>query len=239
MLDLPILLAALGITVLEMSEAAAVGMALYADSKRTAVYFSTIAGILVIFVPTAVIGKYVAYLPIFYVRLISAFLLLYFGLRLVKSSRRSVKFTLGIRAKGKAEHDETRGLIYTAFSVGTVEAFEAAIVLVALYPNGYIPTLIGLIAGSFIVLIAAFVLHSQIRKVKQANMKIAVSALLLTFSCFWFLEAFIPATDFKPIYSADFLLIPLFAVFFAIVYIIAHWNLTMGPARLSSKSEEN
>ncbi len=231
MLAIPILLAALGITLLEMSEATAVGMALYADSKRIAVYFSTIAGILVIFVPTALIGNYITYLPIFYVRLISAILLLYFGIRLIKSSRRSVKFTLGIRPKGGDDHGNDRGLMYTAFSVGTVEAFEASIVLVALYPNGYVSTLAGLGLGCLLVLIAAFLLHSQIRKVKQANMKVAVSALLLTFSAFWFAEAFISISD--------LLLIPLFILFFAIVYVIAHWNLTMGPSKSAATSEED
>ncbi|EQD39850.1 conserved hypothetical protein, membrane, partial [mine drainage metagenome] len=54
----------------------------------------------------------------------------------------------------------------------------------------------------------------------QANMKIAVSALLLTFSAFWFTEAFVAIND--------LFLIPLFIVFFAVVYLIAHWNLTIG-----------
>ena len=223
MFDVPILLAAMGITILEMSEAAAVGMVLFAESKRVAVFLSVIAGILVIFIPTAFVGEYITYLPVFYVRIISAILLLYFGIRLVKSSRRSVKFSLGIKGRGKEENLEEKGLVYTSFSVGVVEAFEAAIVLVALYPNGYSSTIIGLIAGSVIVLIAAIALHSQIRKVKQAIMKVSVSALLLTFSAFWFAEAFI--------IISDFYLIPLFVVFFAIVYLISHWNLTVGPVR--------
>ena len=94
----------MGITLLEMSEATAVGIALFAESKKAAVFIAVILGVLVIFVPTAFIGKYITLLPIFYVRLISAVLLLYFGIRLIRSSRRSVKFSLGI----KAPHKESR-----------------------------------------------------------------------------------------------------------------------------------
>ena len=118
---------------------------------------------------------------------------------------------------------------YTAYSVGLVEAFEAAIVLVALYPNGYFSTITGLLLGIIIVVIAAVILQSQIRKVKQASMKIAVSALLLTFSSFWFIEAFRNIND--------LFLIPLFILFFAIVYLIAHWNLTIGPGRSTAEKE--
>ncbi|MCL4451652.1 MAG: hypothetical protein M1327_03385 [Candidatus Thermoplasmatota archaeon] len=223
MFSIAIFLAAMGITLLEMSEATAVGIALYAESKKRAVFLAVILGVLVIFIPTAFIGKYIALLPIFYVRLISAVLLLYFGIRLIRSSRRSVKFSLGIKTPHKDEEDEHRDLMYTGFSVGTVEAFEAAIVLVALYPNGYLETITGLIIGAVLVVIAGFILHSQIRKVKQANMKIAVSSLLLTFSAFWFTEAFVTISDLY--------LVPLFIIFFAIVYVIAHWNLTIGNSR--------
>ncbi len=224
MFSIAIFLAAMGITLLEMSEATAVGIALFAESKKAAVFLAVILGVLVIFVPTAFIGKYITLLPIFYVRLISAVLLLYFGIRLIRSSRRSVKFSLGIKAPHKDEPEDHKDLMYTGFSVGAVEAFEAAIVLVALYPNGYLETITGLILGSVLVIIAGFILHSQIRKVKQANMKIAVSALLLTFSAFWFTEAFVSISDLY--------LIPLFMVFFAIVYVIAHWNLTMGSSKV-------
>ena len=223
MFSIAIFLAAMGITLLEMSEATAVGIALFAESKKAAVFVAVILGVLVILVPTAFIGKYITLLPIFYVTLISAVLLLYFGIRLIRSSRRSVKFTLGIKAPHKEEQDSHNDLMYTGFSVGAVEAFEAAIVLVALYPNGYLETITGLIVGAILVVIAGIILHSQIRKVKQANMKIAVSALLLTFSAFWFTEAFVTISDLY--------LIPLFIVFFAIVYVIAHWNLTMGSSR--------
>ena len=119
--------------------------------------------------------------------------------------------------KGSHGSEEEKGLLATGFSVGTVEAFEAAIVLVALYPNSYSSTLLGLIFGVLVVLIAAAALHSQVRKVKQANMKILVSALLLTFSAFWYAET---VTNFT-----DLLLIPFFVVFLLIVHFVSHYGL--------------
>jgi len=206
----------MGITVLEMSEAAAVGMTIYASSRQRLAYVAVSAGALVVFIPAALIGKYLNLLPIVYVRLVSATLLLYFGLRLVRSARRSVLFQAGIRGGSKHEELE-KGVLSAGFAVGSIEAFEASIVLIALYPNGYTSTLLGLFAGIAVVAAAAVALHSQVRKVKQAIMKIAVSSILLTFSLFWYFEAAFPINDLY--------LVPMFAVFFAGVYYITHRNI--------------
>ncbi len=217
MIEIGIFLAAAGITVLEMAEAAAVGIALYADTGKATAFLAVALGVLLIFVPTAVVGNLIAYLPILLIRLVSATLLLYFGLRLMKSARRAVRMSHGIgKGVGKTGESE-KGLFATGFSVGAVEAFEAAIVLVALYPNSYSSTLLGLFAGVLIVIVAALVLHSQIRKVKQANMKILVSSILLTFSAFWYAESAISVSD--------LVLIPLFIVFVSLVYFISHLGL--------------
>ena len=98
----------------------------------------------------------------------------------------------------------------TAFLVGATEAFEAAIVLVALYPQGFISTIYGAILGGIIVILGSFILRTKIRQIKQAIMKVVVASLLLTFSLFWFIESVIVIND---IY-----LIPMFLVFFVIVY---------------------
>ncbi len=107
-----------------------------------------------------------------------------------------------------------KGLFYTGFSVGAVEAFEAAIVIVALIPIDYNSTFLGLVTGLVIVVIGTALLKSQVRKIKQANMKVAVSGLLLSFSSFWFAEAFYNISD--------LILVPLFVIFFVAVYLFAH-----------------
>lgn len=217
MFEIGILLAALGITLLEMSEASAVGLTLYGDSGKKSAFAAVALGSLIIFAVTGTVGGFIARFPLFYVRIGSATLLLYFGLRLIRSARRSMKFQRFGPPGKKKEHSPEKGVLSTGFSVGAVEAFEAAIVLVALFPQGYYSTMTGLLAGVVIVAVAAFLLKSKVRKVKQANMKVAVSALLLTFATFWYVESVRSISD--------FFLIPLFVIFALIVYGVASYRL--------------
>jgi uncharacterized membrane protein len=209
--DLAIFLAALGITTLELVEAAAVGLALYGDSKRPAAFLFVSLGIVAVFIPMFVLGALITLLPDVYVRLVGGALLLYFGLRLVKSARRSV--IKSRKGASSTEHFE-KGVLATGFSVGAVEAFEAAIVLVALLPNNFQSTVAGMGTGIAAVVVATYLLRNQVRKVKQANMKVVVSALLLSFAVFWFGEAFVELND--------LILIPLFIVFALTVHTIAN-----------------
>ncbi len=217
MFNVAVLLAALGITLLEMAEASAVGISLYGDTGRKSAFTAVALGALVIFALTATVGDMIDLLPLFYIRIASATLLLYFGQRLARSARRSMRFQKFGFPGRKGEHEDPRGILSTGFSVGAVEAFEAAIVLVALFPEGYYSTLTGLVAGVIIVILAAYALKSQVRKVKQAIMKVTVSALLLSFSAFWYAESAMAVND--------ILLAPLFLGFLAAVYFAATFRL--------------
>lgn len=221
-LNIAILLAAMGITVLEMSEASAVGMALYADTRKMIAYGAVILGVVTVMIPTMLVGSYIDLLPVLYVRLASATLLLYFGQRLAKSARRSFRFQRIGPPRDGGHSGPEKGLLITGYSVGLVEAFEAAIVLVALFPENYDSTGIGLAIGAVIVVIAAFLLRTQVRKVKQATIKTAVSALLLSFSAFWYAESVTSMND--------FLLIPMFALFYLAVYLFATYKIPAGIA---------
>ena len=106
MFDVGIFLAAMGITLLEMAEASAVGIVLATESRNSVPYLAAAAGVITILIPTALAGNYIQLLPILYVRLASAILLLYFGLRLVKSARRSFKFQILGPPKNSKHHDE-------------------------------------------------------------------------------------------------------------------------------------
>lgn len=211
MFDTGIFLAALGITTLELVEASAVGLALYADSRRATAFLFVALGAVVVLIPTFLAAGLIALLPILYVRLVGGVLLLYFGLRLTRSARRSV---VKSRTTGFQQETFERGLIYTGFSVGAVEAFEAAIVLVALLPNNYASASIGFSLGVVVVVVSTYVLRTQVRRVKQANMKVVVAGLLLTFSTFWFGETFLQLND--------ILLIPIFLVYAFAVYMFAN-----------------
>ena len=206
-----IFFAALGITTLELVEAAAVALALYAHSRRRVVFVYTALGTVVVFAPMFVLGALITLLPDFVVKLTAGVLLLYFGQRLVKSARRAV---LNARKGGTHEEHFKKEELATAFSVGAVEAFEAAIVLVGLLPNGFRSTVFGMAAGIAVVVLSTYLLRDQVRKVKQADMKVVVSALLLSFATFWFGEIVVPLDD--------LLLIPLFVLYAAAVYTIAN-----------------
>jgi len=200
-----IFLAALGITVLEMAEAAAVGIAIFADTRSPLAYASVALGSASVFVPAALLGIYLELIHIFLLRLASAILLLYFGIRLTLSARRSYRR----QRSGHEEHFS--GIFVPGFSVGAVEAFEASIVLVALFPENYIYTSAGLLSGIATVVIAAALMHTRIRRLKQYIAKVLVSSLLLSFSVLWFSEAIGSISD--------LILIPLFLIFFAAIYL--------------------
>jgi uncharacterized membrane protein len=206
-----IFFAALGITTLELVETSAVSLALHAHSGKNAVYLYASLGTAVVFAPMFVLGALIELLPDVIVKLTAGVLLLYFAQRLARSARRTV---LNAR-KGNHFHEQFhRGTMATAFSVGAVEAFEAAIVLVGLLPNGFQPTVLGMASGIGVVAVSTYVLRDHVRKVKQADMKIAVSALLFSFATFWFGEALVPLDD--------LILVPLFLFFAVVVFKFAN-----------------
>lgn len=222
-IDPGILLAAAGITLLEMAEASAVGLALFAESGRAVAFAYVAAGVVVVLAPTFLVADLISLLPVDLVRLVGGVLLLYFGLRLAKSARRSV---VRSRTTGFPVEEFEKGLMYTGFSVGAVEAFEASIVLVGLLPENLPSASLGVAAGVAAVVFATYVLRSQIRRVKQANMKVVVSGLLLAFSSFWFGEILMALND--------LLLIPVFAVFVLGVYWFANRRVPAPPQPRSS-----
>ena len=186
---------------------------LYGDSHKHVAFLYVALGIVVVLVPTLLLGDAISLLPIVIIRLVGAVLLLYFGLRLLRSARRSV--VRGRKGGFGAPEEFEKGLFYAGFSVGAIEAFEAAIVLVGLLPNNYSSTILGLSAGIIIVVASTFVLRNHVRKVKQASMKVVVSSLLLSFATFWFAESVYPSLS-------DLVLIPLFAAFALIVHWVAN-----------------
>lgn len=216
MIDPGVALAALGITLLELSEAAAVGVAVYAELRSALASFGAmVAGEALVLVPTFVAGKVIEEVPVTYVRLFSATLLLYFGLRLARSTRRTVlRSRKGATTSVASELSEGRGLAATAFSVGATEALEAAIVILALLPESYASAALGFAVGVALVAVLAYFLKQNILRIRVALLKNFVSAMLLTFSAFWYAEAF-----YSP---SDLLLIPIFAVAFLAVYAYAN-----------------
>jgi uncharacterized membrane protein len=185
--DPSIFFAALGITILEIVEASAVGLALYGDSRRPAAFLFVALGIAAVFVPLFVLSTVISKLPLLDVKAVGGALMLYFGQRLVRSARRAVLNARKNKTSTATEHLQ-KDVMVTGFSVGAIEAFEASIVLVGLLPIDFNSTVEGMGLGLVVVVMATYALKSQVRKVKQANMKVVVSALLLSFGTLWFVE---------------------------------------------------
>lgn len=215
-MELGIFFAALGINLLELTEASAVGLALYADSRNAKAFLYVALGVIVVYIPALAVGKAISLLPVFLVRVIAASLLLYFGLRFARSARRSALRSIKKENSGKKTTEEHfgKGIMSTGISVGLVEAFEASIVLVALFPINFASAIYGTVAGIAIVVVATYMLKSQVRKIKQAYMKVVVSALLLTFSTFWYAESIVSLND--------LILIPILLIYVSAVYAFAY-----------------
>lgn len=186
--DPSIFSAALGITVLEIVEAAAVALALYGESGRPAAFLFVALGITVVFAPLFLLSVVFSKLPLLDVKAVGGVLMLYFGQRLVRSARRAVVNSRKPKGPAMAPEGLQKDVMVTGFSVGAIEAFEASIVLVGLLPIDFNSTVTGMGLGVVVVVIAAYLLKNQVRKVKQANMKVAVAALLLSFGTLWLVE---------------------------------------------------
>ena len=188
-------------------------MALHGESKSNKAFLYVGIGSLAVLAPAIVIGAAIGLLPRVYVLFVGGVLLAYFGQRLVKSARRSAYF----ERKGTVKPDRfEKGLFATGFSVGGIEAFEASIVLVGLFPQNFDSTLSGLGSGIAVVVVASYILRGQVRKVKQTNMKVIVAAILLSFAVLWFGELLWTVLSLGRL--SDYILIPLFAMIFTAIY---------------------
>jgi uncharacterized membrane protein len=207
MVELGILLAAFGITLLELSEAGAVAMIYYGVYKGLKPLAYAIAGVLTVMVPTFLVGGYIAELPITYVLLVAAVILFYFGYKLLRSARRGFR---KMRKNGGGE-EEKEGLA-VVYTVSVTESFEAALVLVALIPQSYSSTLLGASIASAVVALTA-ALKAQIMKIRLPHLKLVLSSLLFGLGTLWIMEVLVPVSD--------IILIPLFLIYLLINFFIA------------------
>jgi Predicted membrane protein len=208
MVELGILLAAFGITLLELSEAGAVAMIYYGVYKGLKPLAYAIAGVLTVMVPTFLVGGYIAELPITYVLLVAAVILFYFGYKLLRSARRGFR---KMRKNGGGE-EEKEGLA-VVYTVSVTESFEAALVLVALIPQSYSSTLLGASIASAAVVALTAALKAQIMKIRLPHLKLVLSSLLFGLGTLWIMEVLVPVSD--------IILIPLFLIYLLINFFIA------------------
>ncbi|WP_052885920.1 hypothetical protein [Vulcanisaeta distributa] len=207
-MDFGIFFAAFGISLLELSEAGAVTAIYQGIYRGFKPVLYAIAGVLLVLIPTFTVGRYIIYLPLDYVLAVSSVILFYFGYRLLRSARRYFKRT----GRGKGGEEE-RGDLAVVFTVSAIEAFEAALVLIALIPRSYSSTLIGTLLAAAIVVILTAVIKDQIARIRLPHLKYVLSALLFSLGTLWAIEA-------AGLDLTDLVLIPFFLAYLGINYLI-------------------
>jgi len=214
----PVFLPAFLITLLEMTEVVALVFALSAGGPqlRTAIY-GALSGVALVAVIALVAGAALERLPPSYLLGPSAIVLAGFGVFLFRGTLRSYRRARAAKsgAAGAAPAPHPVVQFGAGFSVGAVEATEAVIVLLALAAPGYGVTVIvaALTAGAILVVLA-WALHGQIRKIKVPLLRAGATALLFTFSIFWAGEALHVSWP-----EDDLFLLPLFVLVAILVWV--------------------
>ncbi|MGA7861921.1 MAG: hypothetical protein WCB19_08715 [Thermoplasmata archaeon] len=212
----PVFIPAFLITLLEMTEVVALVFALSAGGPelRTAIY-GALSGVVLVSAIALAAGAALERLPSAYLLGPSAIVLAGFGIFLFRSTLRSYRRARAAKsgAAGPAPAPHPVVQFGAGFSVGAVEATEAVIVLLALAAPGYGVTVIvaALTAGAILVVLA-WALHGQIRRIKVPVLKAGATALLFTFSVFWAGEALHVSWP-----GDDLFLLPLFVVVLILV----------------------
>jgi uncharacterized membrane protein len=229
----PVFVPAFLITLLEMTEVVALVFALSAGGPqlRTAIY-GALSGVLLISLIALGAGAAVDRLPSSYLLGPSAVVLAGFGVFLFRSTLRSYRRARAAKS-GTAAPFEPHPVVQfgAGFSVGAVEATEAVIVLLALAAPGYGGTaIVGAVTAGALLVVLAWALHGQIRRIKVPVLKAGATALLFTFSVFWAGEALHVAWP-----GDDLFLLPLF-VLAVILVRVAISAADRPPVRVETKT---
>lgn len=212
---LPALLAAFLITLLEMTEVVILVVAVSAEhpSARPGAT-GAVAGVGVVSLLAVGVGALLGAFAHLYLLWVSGILLAAFGIFLFRSTLRSYR-RAAYPAQGNGPPRELAGAVQfgTGFTVGSVEAVEAVIVLLAITAAGYgLSALIGALAAGAILVVLALLVHERLRKVKVPWLKLLGTSMLFTFAGFWFGEALGVAWP-----GSDLFLVPLFILSILIV----------------------
>jgi len=207
-MEFGVFFAALGISLLELSEAGAVTAIYQGLYKGFRPVLYSLAGVLLVLIPTFTVGRYIVYLPLDYVLAASAVILFYFGYRLLRSARRYFK-----RMNKGGGGEEERGDLAVVFTVSAIEAFEAALVLIALIPKSYASTLMGTLIAAAVVVVLTALIKNQIARIRLPHLKYVLSSLLFSLGTLWAMEA-------TGLEITDLVLLPLFLAYLGINYLL-------------------
>jgi len=189
----PALLVGFIITLVELTEVVALVFALSADHHTVAHGAGgAVSGVAVVAALALAFGALIIAFPKEYLLWASAVVLTGFGVFLFRSTLRSYR-----RSRASAIGSRPASLPSLAsfqfaggFSVGAVEATEAAVVLLALAAAGYgVSALVGAVAAGGVLVAATAVVHERIRRIKVPWLKLGATSMLFAFAVFWAGEA--------------------------------------------------
>jgi Ca2+/H+ antiporter, TMEM165/GDT1 family len=222
-LYLPALLAAFLITVLEMTEVVVLVVAVSADHP-TARPGATgaAAGVTVVALLALGVGAALALVRPSVLLFVSGVLLAGFGVFLFRSTLRSYR-RAAAPPTGPVPPSKVAGAVQfgAGFTAGGVEAVEVVVVLLGIVAAGYATSaIVGALAGGTILVVAAFFLHEQLRRIKVPWLKLLGTSMLFTFATFWFGEAVGVRWP-----AGDLFLIPLFVLALLLTRAAIQWGL--------------
>jgi Ca2+/H+ antiporter, TMEM165/GDT1 family len=189
---IPALIVAVLITALELTEVVVLVFALSADAASvTHGALGAVAGVAVVGVIALTFGAAIVAFPHEYLLWVSAIMLAAFGVFLFRSTLKSYRRRAAQRA-GAAPPPASHSALQFAggFSVGAVETTEVVVVLIALAAAGYgLSALVGAVLAGVALVVAAFLVHERIRRIKVPWLKLGATSLLFSFAVFWAGEA--------------------------------------------------
>ncbi|HTT26585.1 MAG TPA: hypothetical protein VMH90_06480 [Thermoplasmata archaeon] len=222
-IDIAAVLLAFALTIIEMTEVVALVFAIGAerDALRPAAA-GAVAGVAGVSAIALAVGVGLEALPRGPLLGGAALTLFLFGIFLLRSTLRAYR-----RARAPATEGPPKwaGLHFAGGAVvGSVEATEVVIVLVALAAGGHgFSALVGAVLAGVLLVGVALVVHERIRRIKVPTLKFAATSALFSFAAFWGAEA----VGFRwpgPSAYVDLWLLPLFAVSAAVLEAIVRFD---------------
>lgn len=207
----PVVIAALLITVLELTEVVALVFALSADAESVRHgALGAVAGCAVVAVVALGSGAALLALPRDALLWASAVVLYAFGLFLFRSTRKTYRRLRAARLSASPPAPPPHRAVQFAggFTVGAVESTEVVVVLLALTAAGYGGSaIIGAVVGAVLLVAVALAVGERVRRIKVPWLKLGATSVVLAFAVFWTGEALNRSWP-----GADLFLIPLVLV---------------------------
>jgi Ca2+/H+ antiporter, TMEM165/GDT1 family len=188
-LYLPALIVAFLITVLELTEVAALVFAIGSDSGSIrSGATGAVAGVAVIGAIALGFGALLTAIPSPYFLAAAAIVLAAFGVFLFRGTLRAYRRA----AQPSTVAPPVRHALQFGggFAIGAIESTEVVIVLLALAAAGDgLSALVGAVVAGVLLVIVAAMIHERIRRIKVRLLRLGGTSVLFAFSVFWAGEA--------------------------------------------------